>query len=255
MKIVLVKGVAIGKGIPKICVPIVGETVQQLLEEAKLLKTIDADLVEWRVDFFKEVRNIEKVISALAQLHDILKEKPLIFTFRSAREGGQTEVSSDFYSALNKAAVRSGMADIIDVELLSDESVVKELIEYAHSFNVYVILSNHDFQQTPSKDEIIKRLRKAQSLEGDLPKIAVMPSNSSDVITLLDATQTMKEQYADRPIITMSMAGTGVISRLAGEAFGSAVTFGSAAAKASAPGQIDAGELRNILSILHKSIN
>lgn len=51
----------------------------------------------------------------------------------------------------------------------------------------------------------------------------------------------MNRLYADRPIITMSMAGTGVISRLCGEVFGSALTFG-AAGKASAPGQMGVNE-------------
>ena len=48
------------------------------------------------------------------------------------------------------------------------------------------------------------------------------------MLTLLSATLEMSEQFADRPIITMSMAGTGVVSRLAGETFGSALTFGAA---------------------------
>ncbi len=57
------------------------------------------------------------------------------------------------------------------------------------------------------------------------------------MLTLLAATPEMQEQYADRPIITMSMAKTGVISRLAGEVFGSAATFG-AVKKASAPANL-----------------
>ena len=48
-------------------------------------------------------------------------------------------------------------------------------------------------------------------------KIAVMPQNKRDVLTLLSATEEMVTDYADRPIITMSMAGTGVISRLCGK--------------------------------------
>jgi 3-dehydroquinate dehydratase-1 len=139
------------------------------------------------------------------------------------------------------------------VELFNEETDVKGLVEYAHSKNVAVIISNHDFDKTPSKEEIISRLRKAQELGGDLPKIALMPNSVADVITVLDATNTMKEQYADRPIITMSMAGTGVVSRLAGEIFGSALTFGSAK-KASAPGQISVAELRTVLSVLHNSL-
>ncbi len=53
-------------------------------------------------------------------------------------------------------------------------------------------------------------------------------------------------------IITMSMAKTGVISRLAGEVFGSAATFG-AVKKASAPGQISVNDLRTVLTILHQA--
>ena len=119
--------------------------------------------------------------------------------------------------------------------------------------DVYVIVSNHDFDKTPAKEEIIARLRKAQELGADLPKIAVMPRNAADVLTLLEATNTMFEQYADRPIITMSMAGKGIVSRLAGEIFGSALTFG-AAKKASAPGQVPVTELRNILSLINRSL-
>ena len=51
-------------------------------------------------------------------------------------------------------------------------------------------------------------------------------------------------------LITMAMSGIGMISRLSGECFGSAVTFG-AARKASAPGQIGVEQLREILQIVH----
>ena len=62
----------------------------------------------------------------------------------------------------------------------------------------------------------------------------------------------MSEQFADRPIITMSMAGTGVVSRLAGETFGSALTL--VQLPSSAPGQINVNELAQVLDIIHKSL-
>ncbi|WP_144552989.1 type I 3-dehydroquinate dehydratase [Bacillus sp. X1(2014)] len=252
-KTITVRDLTIGEGIPKICVPLVGETIIQLKEEAGFLKNIDLDLVEWRVDFFEHVEDIEKVKEALMEVRSILPNTPLIFTFRSHKEGGNKEIPTSFYLGLNEAIAETGLVDIIDVELFNDENEVKKLIEDAHAKNVFVIISNHDFHKTPSKEEIIFRLRKAQELGGDIPKIAVMPISSADVLTLLDATNTMKEQYADRPFITMSMAGKGVISRLAGEVFGSALTFG-AAKKASAPGQIAVKELRNVLTLLHESL-
>ncbi len=116
-----------------------------------------------------------------------------------------------------------------------------------------VVASNHDFEKTPEKDEIVRRLRKMQELGADIPKIAVMPQSRKDVLTLLSATEEMASEYADRPIITMSMSATGLISRLCGECFGSALTFG-AVGKASAPGQMNASDLSEILNLIHTSL-
>ncbi len=254
MKTINVKGVVIGEGAPKICVPMVGKSLLELIEEATYLKTIDLDVVEWRVDFFEDVEEIEKVKTALKEIRNILVDVPLIFTFRSAKEGGEKEVSIEYYLNLNNEIAQTGLVDLVDVELFNEEEDVKALIEMAHAHDVFVIISNHDFDKTPPKEEIVSRLRKAQELGGDLPKIAVMPKSTADVLTLLEATMIMNEQYANRPIITMSMAGKGVISRLAGEVFGSALTFG-AARKASAPGQVAVTELRNVLSLLHSNLS
>ena len=92
-----------------------------------------------------------------------------------------------------------------------------------------------------------------QDMGADIPKMAVMPQTKKDVLTLLSATEEMASDYADRPIITMSMAGLGSISRIACEAFGSCLTFGSGA-QASAPGQIGAEELHQALQIVHDAL-
>ena len=250
---VTVKNVTLGEGMPKICVPLVGTTLSELREEAEALKALAPDVVEWRSDFFSQVEDTAAVTEVLEEIQQILPEIPLIFTFRSAKEGGEKEISIEYYFRLNKAAVESGYVDIVDVELFNGEQEVRGLIATAHDNAVFVIISNHDFHGTPSQDEIVSRLRRAQELGGDLPKIAVMPQSAGDVLTLLAATNVMQEQYADRPIITMSMAGEGVISRLAGEIFGSALTFG-AAHKPSAPGQVAVAELRSVLELLHRSL-
>ena len=75
----------------------------------------------------------------------------------------------------------------------------------------------------------------------------------NDVITLQDATQEMANTYADRPIITMSMGSLGVITRMAGEVFGSSMTFG-AVGQVSAPGQIPVEKLQAAMAILHEAL-
>ena len=177
----------------------------------------------------------------------------MLFTFRTLKEGGEKAIEKDVYANLNKKAAKSGYVDLIDTEVFTGDDIVKDIIEAAHACGVKVIASNHDFDRTPDKDDIVGRLCKMQDLGADILKIAVMPNDKKDVLKLLAATEEMANEYADRPIITMSMAGTGVISRLCGEVFGSAVTFGSAK-KASAPGQIDVEDLNQVLNLLHKSL-
>lgn len=253
MSPVVVRNVKIGEGIPKICVPIVGVTKEEIINEAKTFESIPVDVVEWRVDWFEHVFEIEKVKEVLAELRAALKDTPLLFTFRTSKEGGEKAIEPEAYAALNKAVAETGNVDLVDVEAFTGDEVVKDIIEAVHKAGVKVVASNHDFDKTPDQADIVGRLCKMQELGADIPKIAVMPQSKKDVITLLAATEEMTREHADRPIITMSMAGTGVISRLCGEVFGSALTFG-AAKKASAPGQMGVHDLETVLNLLHKSL-
>ncbi|MCV0023193.1 type I 3-dehydroquinate dehydratase [Bacillus halotolerans] len=251
MNVLTIKGVSIGEGMPKIIVPLMGKTEKQILKEAEAVKLLDPDIVEWRVDVFEKADDNEAVIKMISKLRESLRDKLFLFTFRSHKEGGSKEMDVSSYIALLETAIRTKDIDFIDIELFSGEANVEALVSLAGENGVYVIMSNHDFQKTPAKDEIISRLRKMQELGAHIPKISVMPKDAGDLLTLLDATYTMKTNYADRPMITMSMAGTGLVSRLSGEVFGSACTFG-AGEEASAPGQIPVSELRNVLEVLHK---
>ncbi|WP_294377561.1 type I 3-dehydroquinate dehydratase [uncultured Clostridium sp.] len=252
-KVVEVKNIKIGEGVPKITVPVVGTTNAELIEEVKGLKGIKFDIVEWRVDFYENVEDIEKVKEILNEIREVLPEAPILFTFRTKKEGGEREVPVEYYVKLNCEIAKTKKVDLVDVELFTGDDFVKEVVDTAHENGVKVVMSNHDFFKTPAREEIVSRLTKMMELNADLPKIAVMPQNKGDVLTLLCATNEMKEKHADQPIITMSMAGMGVISRLCGEVFGSCLTFG-AAKKASAPGQIGVEDLDTVLQILHKSL-
>ncbi|HJC51108.1 MAG TPA: type I 3-dehydroquinate dehydratase [Candidatus Anaerostipes avistercoris] len=253
MNTVKVRNIEIGAGIPKICVPIVGVTKEEIITEAKTFDSIPVDVVEWRVDWFENVFEFDKVEDVLKDLREALGDTPILFTFRTSKEGGEKVIEPEPYKELNIKAAQSGYVDLVDVEVFTGDDIVKEIVKNAHACGVKVVASNHDFDKTPEKDEIVKRLRKMQELDADIPKIAVMPNCKKDVLTLLSATEEMYTEYADRPIITMSMAGTGVISRLCGEVFGSALTFG-AAKKASAPGQMGVEDLKIVLELLHKSL-
>ena len=253
MNTVKVRNIEIGAGIPKICVPIVGVTREEIIAAAENIKSTKADVVEWRVDWYEDIFDFTKTEATMQALREVLGEMPILFTFRTSKEGGEKAIETEAYVELNQNAAKTGLVDLVDVEAFTGDDVVKAVVEIAHENGVKVIASNHDFHKTPAKEEIVSRLRKMQELGADIPKIAVMPQNKKDVLTLLAATEEMVSEYADRPIITMSMSGTGVISRLCGEVFGSALTFG-AVGKVSAPGQMGIEDLTTVLGLLHKSL-
>lgn len=164
MNIVEVRNIKIGEGIPKICVPIVGVTKEDIINEAKTFDSIPADVVEWRADWFEGVFDIEKVKDVLVNLRAALKETPILFTFRTSKEGGEKAIAPEAYAELNKAAAASGYVDLIDVEAFTGDEIVKEIIKTAHECGVKVVASNHDFDKTPDKDDIVGRLRRMQEL-------------------------------------------------------------------------------------------
>lgn len=253
MAAVKVKNIEIGSGIPKICLANVGKTKEEILTFASNFKSQHMDLMEWRVDWFEGVNDFAQVEDVLKELVKVLDGTPILFTFRTSKEGGEAAISDEAYAELNISAAKTGLVDLVDVEIFTGDEVVKKIIDGVHEAGAKVVASNHDFDKTPAKSDIIYRLRKMQDMGADIPKIAVMPQSKRDVLTLLAATEEAQTDFLDRPIITMSMAGTGAISRLAGEVFGSALTFGSGG-KSSAPGQIPSEDLYNALQIIHSSL-
>jgi len=248
MSVCCVRNVCIGEGKPKICLPIVGKCQQDIIKQAQSFESFQYDLVELRIDFYENIQNDEDVVCLLKQLREILS-CPILLTYRSLREGGNIQLSDLEYKHLVKVVCESQCIDIVDIELMSGNELVFELIDLAHQNDVKVILSNHDFDQTPSVLDMKERLEKMEILGGDILKIAVMPRTKKDVIQLLNVTMDMSERLK-KPIVTMSMGELGVISRICGELTGSAITFASAG-QASAPGQIAVTDMNLLLEAIH----
>ena len=251
MNTVKVRNLELGAGLPKICVPITGRNREEVLEQAAAIRKLPADLAEWRFDYFYNASKLSllTVLTFLAELRKALGDLPLLFTFRTLGEGGEKSITHQTYEELNKTVLSSGMADLIDVELSMGEDLVERLLAAAREKGVKVIVSSHDFEKTPPKDEIVHRLKTMEALGADLAKVAVMPQSEEDVEVLMDATREYAEE-ASIPAVTMSMGALGEGTRFECEAFGSAVTFGSAG-RASAPGQPEVAELKKALEQAH----
>lgn len=236
----------IGDGMPKICAPVIENTQKGILDMAEAVYNSEADIMEWRVDYYEYFYDTARINQLIFDIKEILKEKPLLFTFRTSYEGGRMDISyKEYFKLLSMAGIN---ADLADIEVYRNKDI-KELIGIVKEHAV-VIGSYHDFNGTPGTEEITEKLIYMESMGADIPKIAVMPNDRKDVIKLMEASLSAKEKLGGRPVITMSMAKMGLISRIAAEITGSAVTFGCIG-KPSAPGQIEVKRLKKLMQELH----
>lgn len=248
-KVVTVKNIKIGEGIPKIAIPLTAPTFLELEEAVDHLAGAPCDLIEWRGDCYELIREPGSWRAPLVLFRQRIPQLPLLFTIRTSVEGGKLEISTEEYIHLLETVINSGVIDLVDVELSRGEKLMERLVGCAHAAGVKVVGSCHDFQNTPPRETLVRTLCTMQNLGCDLVKYAVMPQKEEDVLTLLEATLEMKEKHPRTPVITMSMGPMGAITRIGGGRFGSAITFGTAGA-ASAPGQLPANLLVQLFPLI-----
>lgn len=242
----------IGEGAPRTIVPITGATAEQALQQAAVIAASPAtDLAEWRIDYLDIATDGKALVTLGKRIARTLDGKPMILTFRTQAEGGSKPISDGDYAALYATLLKGGFTQLIDVEMFRDPERVAALVAQAHAAGVKVVMSSHDFHATPAREEIVARLLRQEAMGADVLKIAVMPRDAGDVLALLDATWQVR-QRSRKPLLTMSMGGTGVVSRLAGETFGQALTFGMIGTP-SAPGQVEVEQLQQVLQVIHAS--
>ena len=126
MNTVKIRDIEIGAGAPKIIVPIVGITKEDIIEEAKTFDSIPIDVVEWRVDWFEGVFDFAKVEDVLKDLREVLGNIPLLMTFRTSKEGGEKAIEPAAYAELNIKAAQTGYVDLVDVEIFTGDDIVKK---------------------------------------------------------------------------------------------------------------------------------
>jgi len=241
--------------VPAICLPLLANEDQLLQDELREALDLHPDIIEWRADHFLGTRSpgsatipalpdtVESVLRVAARLRELAGELPLIFTLRSVREGGQPlRWNARDAVALQAAMARSGLVDFLDIELAVPDTVRVPLLGAAHEAGTQVIFSAHDFSATPSAETMFATLAGMAAAGADVAKLAVMPQGAGDVLALLAASERAQRELS-LPIITMAMGPLGVMSRVFGGLFGSALSF-AAGRSASAPGQLPISELR-----------
>ncbi|HIY56714.1 MAG TPA: type I 3-dehydroquinate dehydratase [Candidatus Tetragenococcus pullicola] len=242
------KSVRIEKGELNIVVSLTGNNTDSLMEQAKKAAASEADIIEWRADYFTERDTVSEFSQCLTSLREAIGDKLLLFTFRTKEEGGLSDISIREYHELCLAVAESGKIDLIDVELSRIDFLGREFIKELKDAGVKVILSFHDFEQTPDDPTLIYRIGMMNQFGADIGKIAVMPNNLQDVLRLMGII-TKARAFNQLPLAVIGMGELGKVTRISGKVTGSILTF-AALDTPSAPGQFAVDQIKSLIDAL-----
>lgn len=249
---ITIKNVRIGEGRPKTIVPILNATREDAVCAAQRAVAAGADCIEWRADHSRNPHDAAELAAMAHALGNALPTTPLIATLRTKGQGGQLEATGEEYARLVQAIVDAGGPDFVDIEFGVGHDRVRELASTALRRGMRTIVSHHDFAGTPESNWMVAELHRMAELGASIPKLAVMATSPRDAARLMEATSTASSQL-ETPLLTMAMGQHGAITRLAGESFGSALTF-CALETASAPGQVSLEKAVCALNALHAAL-
>ena len=193
----------------------------------------EVDVLEYRIDSLAEIiGDAERAV--------IASRIPVLLTVRHPDEGGSAPLDAVQRKALYRRFIPR--AAFVDIELRSLPEFA-DVLKDARRAGCGVIVSSHDFSETPPSAEIDERQGEAFEAGADIFKIACLTSTAGDLARLLDFT----ERPAGGLHSVMGMGRFGRVSRLALAEAGSVLNYGYLDAP-NAPGQWEARELRRLIA-------
>lgn len=228
---------------------IVGVMKSLFIREAKrAAKESGADVIELRIDLLEgEEKSVEKVKEFVAMLMEAI---PIIVTNRKKEEGGAFVGTEEERIVMLNSILETAEVDAVDVEFFSPAERKSEIIEKAKSRHIPVILSFHDFQGMPSREDILRIIASMYEEGGSIAKIAVTPKTLSDTLLLLDITHKVSSE--GKLLVTIGMGPVGRHLRVIAPLYGSALTYGFIEGEEGvAPGQLSVKELRSIMNKIY----
>ncbi|WP_265110370.1 type I 3-dehydroquinate dehydratase [Halosolutus halophilus] len=199
-----------------------------------------ADAIEYRMDLADD---------PLAALETYDGDLPILATNRAEWEGGEWEGSDDGRLDALADATTNDAVEAIDVELAAVlDGDADDLLETARERDVSIVVSSHDFEETPPRRELVRTLTEAGKY-GDVAKLAVTAASKADTLALLSATEQLTA-HGDA-VATMAMGEVGSHTRAVAPVYGSRIGYAPVdPEEATAPGQYDLETLSRLVARL-----
>lgn len=198
-----------------------------------------ADAIEFRMDLAN---------NPLDQLSAYAGDLPIICTNRVKWEGGEAPDDARRIEDLQIAAEHPAV-EAVDIELAAVAGGDGlDVIDHARAHGSKVVVSSHDFDHTPPRQEL-RRLLTTGGDHGDVSKLACRAESLDDTISLLAVTRALD---ADGHLVsTMAMGAVGRHTRALAPVYGSRIGYAPVDADAAtAPGQYDLATLAQLVAQL-----
>ena len=139
-----------------ISIPIISEKLRVNLRVIKTALKANPDFLELRFDYFNDLTAINQHF--LIPLVDLAKSQCLcIFTFRSFKEGGKSEIEEVMRLEILKELIKA-KPDYLDIEMETEEFILSQVINLAINEKVNLLFSYHDFHKTAPLNEAQSRI-------------------------------------------------------------------------------------------------
>lgn len=228
----------------RLCVPLTAATVDELLSVMNRAASV-ADVFEVRADYFAP-RECEIL---LERLDSLLAHAPrqILLTLRAGEQGGvRRELSfverTEFFRRALPAVNRHGA--LVDLELdlaLHFQKDTETPLDWQR-----VICSHHDFACVPT--DLIEIYEKLKATPARVLKIAVTAHDATDCLPVFDLYARARRD--EKEFIALAMNEAGKPTRVLAPLYGAFLTYAALNdAGASAPGQLTAGEMREVYRV------
>jgi 3-dehydroquinate dehydratase type I len=188
----------------------------------------EPDLVEYRLDYLTDSSALEMLAKS--------KVCPIIATDRSGRKQSGTLLLDAAYAGF----------DLVDVDL--SFPLAGSIIKQLKTHDVEVIVSHHDFLETPLEEKLIQLLQAEREMGGDICKIVTTATQPADNLIIL---RFINRCSPTTKIVSFAMGKLGMVSRVLSPFFGAEFTFASLDNESkTAEGQMSIDDLRKMWKML-----
>jgi 3-dehydroquinate dehydratase-1 len=211
------------------------EAADRVLETMCRARDEGADLLEWRLDVTRD-----------PEVETVLPQSPLpvIATVRSVEQGGHFSGTRQEQLRLLIRAATSG-SSYVDWEFRPSEPLPDELSVMRER----VILSYHDFEQTPAERELESLFDQMAASSTGVVKVVTLAQRMEDNISSLNLIGRGRNRGIE--VVAFCLGPLGRISRLACLLMGGAFTYAALESGAeAAPGQLTLAKMRQLLELL-----